>query len=227
MVPRWLHVLAIAMVALGFLCAGLIAIDVLRRPQRMWIMNLVWPITGLFGTVPALWGYFRWGRSGAGKAPFPVMVGRSATHCGAGCTLGDIGAEWLAVAVPAIAATFGYGSLFGEKMFAVWIFDFILAFIFGIAFQYFTIAPMRGLSFGPGLAAALKADALSLTAWQAGMYGFMAIAQFLIFRGAIGIRLEAATFEFWFMMQIAMLCGFATSYPVNWWLLKRKIKEPM
>jgi hypothetical protein len=29
------------------------------------------------------------------------------------------------------------------------------------------------------------------------------------------------------MMQIAMLAGFATCYPVTWWLLKRGVKEPM
>jgi len=28
-----------------------------------------------------------------------------------------------------------------------------------------------------------------------------------------------------FMMQLAMVLGFLTSYPVNWWLLKKKIKE--
>ncbi len=32
---------------------------------------------------------------------------------------------------------------------------------------------------------------------------------------------------FWFMMQIAMLFGFITAYPVNWWLLRKKIKEVM
>jgi FtsP/CotA-like multicopper oxidase with cupredoxin domain len=32
---------------------------------------------------------------------------------------------------------------------------------------------------------------------------------------------------FWFMMQIAMLAGFLTSYPVNWWLLRAGIKERM
>ncbi|HJT79714.1 MAG TPA: DUF4396 domain-containing protein [Chthoniobacterales bacterium] len=32
---------------------------------------------------------------------------------------------------------------------------------------------------------------------------------------------------FWFMMQIAMLAGFLTSYPVNWWLLRAGIKEKM
>jgi hypothetical protein len=29
------------------------------------------------------------------------------------------------------------------------------------------------------------------------------------------------------MMQIAMLCGFLTSYPVNWWPLRSGIKEMM
>jgi Domain of unknown function (DUF4396) len=29
------------------------------------------------------------------------------------------------------------------------------------------------------------------------------------------------------MMQIAMTCGFATAYPVNWGLIRRGIKEKM
>lgn len=33
--------------------------------------------------------------------------------------------------------------------------------------------------------------------------------------------------EFWVMMQIGMMAGFVTSYPVNWWLLRRGIKEVM
>src|SRR5690348_17138737 len=59
------------------------------------------------------------------------------------------------------------------------------------------------------------------------MDGFMAIAYFLIFQSGFGIRLDPGMIEFWFMMQIAMLCGFVTSYPVNWWLIRRGIKEKM
>lgn len=55
----------------------------------------------------------------------------------------------------------------------------------------------------------------------------MAIADFLIFRKWLGVMLDTNTVEFWFMMQIAMICGFATSYPVNWWLLSSGIKEKM
>jgi len=29
------------------------------------------------------------------------------------------------------------------------------------------------------------------------------------------------------MMQIGMVIGFATSYPMNWWLIKKGVKEPM
>jgi Domain of unknown function (DUF4396) len=59
------------------------------------------------------------------------------------------------------------------------------------------------------------------------MYGFMAVAQFIIFRGWLDLHLETNMVEFWFMMQIAMIAGFVTSYPVNWWLLERGIKERM
>lgn len=59
------------------------------------------------------------------------------------------------------------------------------------------------------------------------MYGFMAAAYFWIFRTVIGVELRVNSVEFWFMMQIAMIFGFLTSYPVNWWLIKAGIKERM
>ena len=136
-------------------------------------------------------------------------------HCGSGCALGDLGAEWFVVAVPI--------TLFGHEIFGTWLVDYVAAFLFGIAFQYFTIAPMRKLSLAGGLKEALKADTLSLTAWQVGMYGWMAIVVF----GMIGRPLSKTGPVFWFMMQLAMLAGFLTSYPVNWWLLRRGIKEAM
>jgi hypothetical protein len=141
--------------------------------------------------------------------------------------LGDLCAEWLAFAMPGVAVAFGWHSLFQEKTFAVWVLDFVLAYGFGVLFQYFTIAPMRSLSLGAGVWAAIKADTVSITTWQVGMYGFMAFANFYLFRHLLGIKLRANSFEFWFMMQIAMLCGFTTSYPANWWLLKAGIKEKM
>ena len=234
MIPPWLHQLAIASLVVAGVCAVVVVVDVVRHPQQMWIMNLVWPISTLFGSVLWLWGYFRFGRLAAAggsetdrEPPFWAKVAKGASHCGSGCTLGDVCAEWLAFFLPAVALWFGYGWLFGEKMLAIWVLDYVFAFGFGIAFQYFTIVPMRQLSVGQGLRQAIKADTLSLTAWQVGMYGFMALAAFGIFRGLLGSELETASPEFWFMMQIAMLCGFVTAYPVNWWLIRTGVKEAM
>jgi hypothetical protein len=238
MVPTWLHVLSLASIALGVVLALAVAADELRRPQMMSIMNVVWPVTVLYGTVFGLWLYLSFGRAPAAlgkmashhhhaEKPFAARVAISTAHCGSGCTVGDLIAEWLAFFVPVIAIWFGYQSLFSEKMFAVWILDYIFAFVIGIMFQYLAIKPMGNLTAGEALVAALKADSISLTAWQIGMYGFMAIAAFAIWRPLFGLSLRVDSWEFWFMMQLAMLCGFLTSYPANWWLVRVGIKEAM
>ena len=227
--PDWLHTLSVVSLALAALCALLIVIDELRRPQKMWIMNLVWPLTALFGSVLWLAFYFSASKrkGDEGTASMSIAVAKGASHCGAGCSLGDIIAEWLAFGVPAVAVWFGWHSIFSEKVFAVWILDYIVAFALGVAFQYFTIKPMRDLSVGRGIIQAVKADAASITSWQVGMYGMMAIGQFLWFKPAYGGLAHVNTPEFWFLMQIAMLAGFCTAYPVNWWLVSSGIKEKM
>jgi hypothetical protein len=224
--------LATVSLILGGVSAAWIAINLLRgHGQHMWIMNLVWPITGLYAGPLAVWAYYRVGRLSTHhamhatkergekppgkKKPFWQMVALGASHCGAGCTLADIVGEWGLFFFPL--------TLFGLKIFGAWAVDYVLALLFGIFFQYFTIAPMRDLSVGQGLVAAAKADFLSLTAWQVGMYGWMALATFVFF----GHELEKTSPVFWFMMQLAMLAGFLTAYPVNWWLLRNGVKEKM
>lgn len=226
--PEALHMAAILSLALAAFCAVTIALDELRRPQKMAVMNVVWPLTALFGSVIWLALYYRWGRSGHDDdTPMAVSVFKGASHCGAGCTLGDIVAEGAVVAAPMIATWFGYGTLFGHEMFAVWVPDFLLAFLFGIVFQYFSIVPMRNLSPGEGIVAAVKADIASISAWQVSMYGGMAAIQFGWFLPAYGGLADALRPEFWLAMQIAMLAGFCTSYPVNWLLVRSGLKEAM
>ncbi len=244
MTPLWLHALSILAILSGLASALLIVADEWRDPQHMAIMNAVWPLTALFAGPLALMFYFSHGKnaaksrmashesSGEGhhshpKSSTPVAVSKACAHCGSGCALGDMIAEWLAFFFPVVAVWFGWQSVFAERIFAIWVLDFVLAFGFGIAFQYFTIKPMRGLTPLKGLVAALKADALSLTAWQVGMYGFMGFAHFWLFPRVVGTELRVPSVEFWFMMQIAMLAGFVTAWPMNWWLIRAGIKERM
>ena len=230
-VPPWLHSLSVFSLTISGIAALVICIDVLSgHRQRMWIMDLVWPITALWAGPWALWAYFTIGRRNTKRVqqevkehggeplekdlPFGVSVALGATHCGAGCTLGDLIAESFVVLVPL--------GLFGSHLLGTWALDLVLAFLIGIVFQYFTIAPMRDLSFPRGVLAAVKADTLSLCAWQLGMYGWMAVVVFLLFG-----ELPKDGPVFWCMMQLAMVFGFITSYPANWWLLRKGWKERM
>lgn len=227
--PPSLHLAATLSLAVALVCAVTIALDEWRHPPKMTVMALVWPLTALFGSVLWLAIYYRWGRAthDGEQTPMAISVLKGASHCGAGCTLGDMAAEGLAIAVPALATWFGYGTLFGTRMVALWIPDFLFAFLFGIAFQYWSIVPMRHLSPANGIKAALKADILSISAWQVGMYGGMALIQFCWLQPFFGGLATASQPEFWMAMQIAMLAGFSTSFPVNWLLVRSGIKEAM
>ena len=229
MPPFWLIVLSWISLGVAFLSAALILYDLFGRGyrQHMWIMEAVWPITALYFGPLALWAYFRWGRPQSHKwmevhgdppgKSFAATTAVGDSHCGAGCTLGDI------IGSPTVVFLLGW-KLFGLFLFAKYVVNYALAYVFGIAFQYYSIKPMKGLSPRQGLVAAVKADTLSLTAFQVGLYGWMAIMQLVLFPVE---HLHPDQAAYWFLMQIGMILGFFTSYPVNWWLIKRGIKEPM
>ena len=101
------------------------------------------------------------------------QVAKAVSHCGAGCTLGDILGEWLVFAL-------GF-TLANKALFADFLFDFAFAWMLGIVFQYFTIVPMRRLDFRRGLWAAIKADTLSIVAFQVGLFAGMAFYQEVLF----------------------------------------------
>jgi hypothetical protein len=64
-----------------------------------------------------------------------------------------------------------------------YILDLPLAWIFGILFQYFVIAPLRGQvgRLAP-LGDAIKSDTLSVLSFQVGLFGWMALAHYVIWK---------------------------------------------
>jgi len=226
--PLWLTVLAWCALGGAFICAGWILLDIFGRGfrQPMGVMEAVWPITALYFGPVAVWGYLRWGRPRSQRwqrqhgeppqAPSWTSTALGVSHCGAGCTLGDIIAEF---------AVFAFGfQIAGLALGAEYIGDYVLALLLGIVFQYFAIAPMRGLGLRQGLVQAAKADVLSLTAFEVGLFGWMALMVFVFFPGP---HLHPDQAAYWFLMQIGMIAGFFTAWPVNTWLIHRGTKEAM
>lgn len=62
MIPVWLQALSVAFVLSGLVCAALVAADVARHHQTMWIMDIVWPLTTLYAGPFGLWAYLAIGR---------------------------------------------------------------------------------------------------------------------------------------------------------------------
>lgn len=226
-----------------FLLSGIILsiyvyFDTRKYKQPMQIMGAVWPLTMLWASWIGLAAYLWFGRakdkmepmgmedmdmnSGSKKMEDMDMsqmgkkkpkwqgVALSTLHCGAGCTLADIiGTSIAGILVFSLAVE--------------WSFDFILALAIGVYFQYMAIQQMGRMKPGAAIRRALKSDILSLSAWQVGMYGFMAIYIFVLSDGHVS-KLSS---EFWFAMQIAMLAGFIIAYPMNILLIKIGLKHAM
>ncbi len=145
--------IALVYVLLSIAACLFVAADIVLvgRRQPMGVMDAVWPLTLLYWGPLGLPFYFSFGRAplssahmhGHGDVPMWQAVFKGAAHCGAGCALGDFAAEWIAL---------GLGlALLGSALAARLTLSFVLAYGVGIAFQYFAIAPMRGLGFKAGV----------------------------------------------------------------------------
>ena len=230
MPPTWLVVVAWCALAIAVASAGVILGDIFVRGYRqpMRVMEAVWPITALYFGPLAVWVYWRYARRSSPRwldeqglssppdHPKWVTTAIGVSHCGAGCTLGDIIAEFVIFALAI--------QLLGSMLLAEYVGDYVAALALGILFQYWALAPMRGLNFRDGIGAAAKADVLSLTAFEIGLFGWMAIMVFVLFPSS---PLHPTTPVYWFLMQIGMILGFATSWPANVWLIRKGITEAM
>ena len=231
-------VLFLLLILAGIVTALLIAFDVRRNPQNMTIMSITWPITGLY--MP-LFGWLVWRHLGKrthheqheqheqhehaeshhdsthqhGGSVSWRSAFISATHCGAGCVIGDI------VAAP-VAATLQW-QLMGSPFLGHTAISFIAAFLIGILFQYLPMREMGASSRSQTVINAIKADTFSLIVFQAGMFFFLWLA-----RGTDLFRApDVTSVHFWGVMIIAMFIGYLLSVPANYFLIKRGIKHAM
>lgn len=225
-----LEIISWIFVCSGFISAIAIYVDInMGRYQAMPIMNIAWPITGLYLGPIAIGFYFLYARTAAHSMPMdhkmdhkqheekerPITfkdVFLSCTHCGSGCVIGDIVAETL---VYSFSIQF-----FGAFIWASFFMDYGFAFLFGLLFQYYNIIHKYKDNLKKGIWNTIKADFFSLTFFEIGLFGWMLVSYYLF-----GDALSPSSIVYWFMMQVGMILGFVTTYPVNYLLIKWKIKE--
>ena len=131
-------------------------------------------------------------------------------HCvagdGVGILAGAVVASYLTLTRPLeIALEYGLGVGFGWTI-----------------FQALFMRDMAGGSYRRALATTFLPEFLSMNLVMTGM---MLIAS--LGRIAIGGRFSPLTPEFWFVMSMALLSGFLTAYPINWWLVAKGLKHGM
>ncbi len=131
------------------------------------------------------------------------------------CVAGD-GVGILAGAV--IASLFHFTKLTDVAL------EYLLGFAFGLSiFQaLFMRSMMAGGSYRRSLTSTFFPELLSMNCLMAGMVPVMTLAMKHVPAGH-----DPSQPAFWFIMSMALLFGFLTAYPMNWWLVSHHLKHGM
>jgi Domain of unknown function (DUF4396) len=101
--------------------------------------------------------------------------------------------------------------------------EYALGFGFGWSvFQSLFMRDMAGGSYMRALSSTFFPELLSMNCLMAGMVPTMTLAM----KNAPASHNPSAP-AFWFIMSMALLIGFITAYPMNWWLVSRHMKHGM
>ncbi len=134
----------------------------------------------------------------------------STMHCvagdGVGILAGAVVASQLTLSRPLeIALEYGLGFAFGWTI-----------------FQALFMRGMAGGSYRRALATTFLPEFLSMNLVMAGMVLVASLGRIIV-----GSRSSPLTPAFWFVMSMALLAGFVTAYPINWWLVAKGLKHGM
>jgi Domain of unknown function (DUF4396) len=101
--------------------------------------------------------------------------------------------------------------------------EYILGFAFGLGiFQALFMRDMVGGSYPRALARSFIPELTSMNCLMAGM-----IPVAMILKSRIPGATSPLSPAFWFVMSMALMTGFIAAYPMNWWLVARRLKHGM
>lgn len=217
-----LNQLALPFLVLGGCTALMIIKDLFHRPHPVAVMNIIWPLTGLY--LPFI-GWLAWwflGRKTTHQLKLLLVMPRklqrhaswqtifiSTSLTAAACIVGNI------ITLSAIA-------LFNHFFFfvALWleaIYALLLSLFIGLFFQFMAIRQRDTISAARTLLLAIKTETFPLLIYQTGIFIFMAQA----LKFVLNQQINPLLLTFWFMLQLAMIIGFLFSWPANHFLIKR------
>ena len=211
--PPWVTPLAWTFLVLAVLSAAAITFDIYvlghRQPARA--MGIVWPVTALYLGPLAIWAYARWGRPGPAGPATRRAEGEAVTSGAPAITFGLPGGAASVIAhlvgVPLVALT-GW-TIAGLDMWAMVAVIAVVALGLLFAFEYRSRAAATAHLPTPGtVGRAAAIAALTIVAFDVGMVGWMV----LLHLGAL--MPSPSDVSFVFLMQLGVVIGLVTAYPV-------------
>ena len=192
----------------------LLIADLTINSPVSWIQKLAWflvvgytgPI-GLFAFLFACRRPFKGGHDAATKAWWKQGI-NSEVHCLAGDATGIIIA---AAIVPVFAMTNGWDIVI----------EYAAGFICGLfIFQALMMIKMFNGNYGMAVRKSFFAETVSMNVVMAGM-----IPTMVVLAAVWPDSNEPTSFEFWFRMSLASIVGGILAFPINAWLVHKKLKH--
>jgi hypothetical protein len=205
-VPDWLTPIAWAFIAAAVLSAALIAVDIFVRGHRRDAIatEIVWVSSGLYLGPVALWLYAKNSRA------------HTRTRAGAH----DSAASPATVSLPggaasAVAHLIGVPLVLASGLTIAGIDLWVMLLVIGTLAIVLLFTFERTSTTGLSLGAAAGAAVLTVLAFDIGMAGWMLLLHFTEYMP------PASDGSFWFLMQIGIVLGLITGYPVAAALARR------
>ncbi|WP_232078334.1 DUF4396 domain-containing protein [Mycobacterium paraseoulense] len=222
--PEWVTLLAWIVTVLGVLLAGAMLADIYvgghRQPLRA--MEAVWPITAIYAGPLAWWAYYRWARPATQRWQqqhgCPPRLGLPATAAVQTIPGGAVSFVGHMIAMPLVMWT-GM-TIAGQGVWPMMLLIAAFALPLLVGFEYHSLSLAgRNRSVAQRLWAALRISVLAIVAFDVGMGASMLLVAFVL-------GYSTASMAFWLVMWAGMWLGFATAYPMVWWLLPKDTTEP-
>lgn len=214
--PAWIDTALIVWFVLTGLSALYVAWDAWTNNPELTVMKWGWLLVTLYTGPVGMALYILSCKEPGPKQHEAFIVPTwkqtlgSTIHCLAGDATGIIVAAAITMAL-------------GLPMWVDVISEYVFGFAFGLLiFQALFMKRMLGGSYLMALRRSFMPEWLSMNAVMAGMVPVMVI---LMSRDMTAM--EPTSIRFWGVMSAATLVGFATAYPVNWWLVVTGLKHGM